>query len=173
MELRDRVRTEGLLQRLSWRLSWGTIPARQQREIVRELRASLDEAADAGQLDEALERLGPPRELADAYLSALRPRPRWASGILAAGLTLGVMILLSTALAIAFSAGIDAAGAGPGRYELWPDGPFGQPLVIEQRGADGETSSASLALFSPVHLAAMTGAFVAAGRPWRVLRAAG
>lgn len=39
MELRDRVRTETVLQRLNWRLSWGMVPARQQREIVRELRA--------------------------------------------------------------------------------------------------------------------------------------
>lgn len=171
MQLRDRVRAEGLLQRLSWRLSWGTVPARQQREIVRELRASLDEAAAAGQLDEALARLGPPRQLADDYLDALRPRPRWAAGILAAGATLAVLILTTTALGIAFGSGLDAAAAGAGRYELWPDGPFGgEPLLIEERNDDGATVSASMAVFTPVHLAVTLAAFVLASRPWLALR---
>lgn len=174
MQLRDRVRTEGVLQRLSWRLSWGMIPARQQREIVRELRASLDEAAAAGQLDEALVRLGPPRQLADDYLDALQPRPRWAAGILAAGATIAVLILATTALAIAFGSGLDAADAGAGRYELWPDGPFGgQPLVVEERNDDGATVSASFALFTPLHLAATLAAFISASRPWLALRRSG
>jgi hypothetical protein len=170
MQLRDRVRTEGVVRRLSWRLSWGMVPARQQREIVRELRASLEEAAAAGQLDEALERLGPTRQLADDYLDALRPRPRWAAGIVAAGVTLGLLILATTALAIAFGAGLDAANATAGRYELWPDGPFGgQPLVVEVRDADGATVSASLAVFTPLHLAATLAVFIAASRPWSAL----
>lgn len=170
MELRDRVRTETVLQRLNWRLSWGMVPARQQREIVRELRASLAEAAGAGRLDEALERLGRPRELADAYLHALQPRPRWAAGIVAAGATLAVMILATLALALAFGAGIDAAGGGAGRYELWPDGPFGgQPLVVQERGPDGQTMAATVALATPMHFAATVAAFIAASRPWHAV----
>lgn len=171
MQLRDRIRTESVLQRLGWRLSLGMVPARQQRETVRELRAGLEDAAASGDLDQALARLGEPRELARAYLVAMEPRPRWAAGIVWAGVSLGVTFLVGLALSLAFTAGLEAGGAGPGTYELWSGFAFdGDPLYVEARAADGRSMTATFSLFTPLHVTAVVAAFVLASRPWRLRR---
>lgn len=170
MKLRERLRAETVLQRLSWRLGWAYVPARQQRSIVRELRAGLEEAAAAGDLDRAIERLGSTRDLANDYAEVLRPRVRWAAGILWAAIAFAVVVWLGLLAATAFGAGLDAASAGSGYYRLWPGLAFGDAaLVVEQRGGDGATLSATFQLFTPVHLVAMVAAFILGSRPWRLL----
>lgn len=170
MQLRDRIRTESVLQRLRWRLSWGMVPARRQRELVRELRAGLEDAAQSGDLDEALARLGGPRELARAYLAALRPRVRWMAGILWAAIAFVLTVWLGIFAASVFAAGLDAANAGPGTYALWPGFAFGgEPLLVEERTADGAMVRATFSFATPLHLGAMLLAFIAASRPWRAL----
>lgn len=170
MKLRDRIKTESVIQRLNWRLGLAYVPARKQREIARELRAGLEEASAAGDLDEALERLGSSRDLAQDYVEILRPRVRWLAGVLWSAVAFALVTWLGVLTAFAFSAGLDAGVTGPGSYELWPHLAFGEEaFIVEERGDDGELLMASFSLFTPVHLTAIAAAFIAGSRPWRLL----
>lgn len=170
MRLRERIQAETVLQRLSWRLGWAYVPARQQRSIVRELRAGLEEAAAAGDLNAAIERLGSSRELAQEYIEVLQPRVRWAAGALWAAVAYAAVIWLGLLAAMAFGAGLDAGAAGSGTHELWPGLAFGDDVFfIEERGEGGTTVSATFNLITPAHVIAALSAFFVGSRPWRLL----
>jgi hypothetical protein len=171
MKLRDRIRAESVVQGLSWRLGWAYVPARQQRDIVRELRAGLEEAAGSGDLDEAIERLGSTRELAREYADVLQPRVRWLAGVMWAAIAFAAVVWIGIIAALAFAAGLDAAAVAQGSYDLWPSLAFGdEAFLVEERDAQGDVTGASMSLLTPVHLVAMVVAFVVGSRPWRLLR---
>ncbi len=83
--------------------------ARLRRELRAELEEHLREAEEAGRLDEALDRLGSPKEAARNFIAGRVPRhaPRWRR-LLGVGVDIAVMMLLGTV-------GVVWAGSGPGR----------------------------------------------------------
>jgi hypothetical protein len=92
MSLPDRLRRWSYLQDVELWLD--PMPARRRREVLRELRTNLaDAAADVG-MRAAIDDLGKPRDLAREYVKAEpRRRPSWSLGVLGAGAVALVAVL--------------------------------------------------------------------------------
>jgi hypothetical protein len=170
MRLRDKTRIEAAVQRVGWWLDWGHMPGRRRREVLRELRAGLADAARAGELEGALARLGSARSMAEEYLAEERSGLRWRAGVMAAVLAYALVTWLVLAFMIGFAEGVQAVGPEVSHtYEV------GRGLVVADRPLTAfwqteEGFGASGSLLTWPHLVAMLAAFVAFARPWRTLR---
>lgn len=93
LSLADRLRRWSYLQDVELWLD--PMPGRRRREVLRDLRSNLaDAAADVG-MRQAIDDLGKPRALARSYLSTEpRRRPSWSLGVITAGLVLLVTMLV-------------------------------------------------------------------------------
>lgn len=74
---------------------WITGPLAVRQELRAELEGHLDEARSAGRLDEAIERLGSPRDAARTFVQgrSMRPLPRWRR-LLGAGVDFATLALI-------------------------------------------------------------------------------
>jgi hypothetical protein len=101
LSMTDRVRRWSYLQDVELWLE--PMANRRRREIVRELRSNLaDAAADVG-MTQAISDLGRPRDLAREYVQAEpRRRPNWSLGVLA----LGAVLLISVLALLSYLAGM-------------------------------------------------------------------
>jgi hypothetical protein len=160
LTITDRLRRWSYLQDVSLWLD--PMPGSRRREILRDLRANLGDAAlDVG-MDRAIEDLGRPRALAREYLQAEpRNRPVWAAGVVAAGavLLVGMLGWLTYAFGMADALMSVGGGTAEGGY-------LGLRVVTEAGPAvlGFETSGWSWPLTTAVLLALLLGA-----RAWRLL----
>lgn len=163
LDLRDRLRREWYLTRLSWHLQ--DYPHRQEKQIRRDLRAELTRAAADVGMVRAVQDLGHPLTLAEGYKGELgRPLPRWTSGAVAAGLAVALLVYLGAA----YAAGtLDTLGAlGGGTLTRYPFG--AQTTFVSTEDAISVSSTFSLAGVSLV-MAVAAVAFALGSRIWRVL----
>jgi hypothetical protein len=170
MRLRERIRIEVAVQRVGWWLDWQHMPGRRRRGVLRELRASLADAAAAGELGDALARLGPPRAMAEAYVATERTGVRWRAGTVAAAFA----FLAASWLVLAYIAGFTdgARAVGP---ELGETYEAGRGLVVGDRPLTSLREEEGLlvaggTLLTWLHVGAVAAAFVLFARPWRALR---
>ena len=169
MSLRDRVRVEIVVQRLGWWLDWKRMPRRRRREVLRELRANLADAAAADELDAAIARLGPPRVVAEEYVDFEAGGLRWRAGWFAALVAYTVVTWLTLAAAIGFAEGVQAAGAVVGEtYDTGHSLAIGDGALLSFRESE-QGFSFHLPLIGWPQVAAAVLAFVAFARPWRAV----
>lgn len=155
------VKIEAALRHLDWRLE-GRVPRSRRRQIRRELRANLaDAAAELGE-DEALRRLGSLRSLARDYLEADGGRVKLRAGVYAALVALAALQLAGLLLLRAYQAGFAAAGGTGGwSYRPWP-------FALEHD--PGESLTFAITAAWPAMLGIPALAFLLWSRPWRLLR---
>lgn len=92
LSVSDRFRRWSYLQDVSLWLE--PMSGRRRREVVRELRTNLEDAATDVGMPQAIADLGKPRDLAREYVQAEpHRRPNWSLGVLALGAVLLVAIL--------------------------------------------------------------------------------
>ena len=109
--LRDALARERFLLRFAWAMQ--DYPAKEYRRIKADLRAQIAHAAAAVGLRRALADLGSPVVLAEEYLAALGSRrPRWTTGIVVAGVAVGVLAFLTMTYAFGALDALDAMGGG-------------------------------------------------------------
>jgi hypothetical protein len=165
MNVLDRVRIERAVLSYDWWLDLRGTPARRRRELRRELRANVREAAAHTGARAAVAALGSTRQMAADAALADPTRPRWAVGIYS-----GLTALMGT-LVVALLAGT-----------AWADGVMSADPTAPVRGsvtllpgssmeyaplADGFSVSSSVG-WLPVAVGVLV--FVAVARPWRAVR---
>ena len=155
LRLPDRIRIELAVRRVDFTLN-GRVPMAKRRQIRRELRSNLIEAARDVGAEKAVRQLGNLDALANSYLELYRGRFDFQIGSWAAILTYAAIQILGVALLIAFHAGV-AAGGGHGAsysFEFWSGfGPFAGSV-----SSNGNTFL--LLIMSPAHVLLMLIAFV-------------
>lgn len=109
MKLLDRARVERAVQSYDLWLDLRGAAGRRRRELRRELRSNLTEAAAEVGAREAVDRLGSTRAMAVEAHPRLEHRPRWSVGLLAGLLTLAVVVLGEVFSALAWTDGVLAA----------------------------------------------------------------
>lgn len=147
------------------------VSRRARRDLKRELRANLVDAASDGRgARAAVVSLGGLRPLARAHAEAAGrdERPHWTSAALLAIVVAGVVFLVQLFAAFNFLAGVDAVdGRTVARGSLVPF----PGSTIERRPLDaGFTVSID---FGPTFAIVALAVFVLAARPWRLLRRGG
>lgn len=167
MSLRERCRIELVVQRLGWWFDWNRMRGRHRRAALREVRANLRDAAVAGDLGAAIERLGPARVLAEAYVEGEPAGIRWRAGWFAALAAHTLVLWLAFAAAISFAEGVQAVGPETSAvYETDHSLTLGEgPLLSFEQTERGFTFH--LPFLGWPHLAAVVAAFLAFSRPWR------
>jgi len=167
MNVLDRARLETAVQRYDWWLALRGAPGRRRRELRRELRANLADAAAAAGSRTAVRALGSTRTMAAEALPEDRTGVRWSAGLSAGAAAVGVVLLVEFWTALGWLDGAGAAVAGragraEGSLSLFP----GSRLEYVE-----DASGLSLS-FQPGWLALLAGLLVllAVARPWRALR---
>jgi hypothetical protein len=160
LSLTDRLRRWSYLQDVELWLD--PMSGRRRREVLRELRTNLaDAAADVG-MTQAIEDLGKPRDLARELVDAEpRRRPSWSLGVLGAGAVLLIAMLAGMSYLFGLTDG--ALGAGGGTVE---GGFLGVQIVTV--ATDAELSWTLSGWSWPVTIAALIG-FLIASAAWRAL----
>lgn len=165
MNLLDRLRITVAVWWYGTWLDLHNVPGRRRRELRRDLRANLREAAASKGAAAAVRDLGGVRRLA-AEMAAANPRPRWAAAAIF-GFTAGMLVLLAELFAaLNFASGAEAADpTAPVRGALFP---FPGSEVIYTPPA-GEVGLAVEFAFGWLFLAVAALVFVAVARPWRLV----
>lgn len=170
MSLRERARIEVAVQRIGWWLDWKRMRGRRRREVLRELRAGLSDAAAAGELEAAIARLGPPRQVAEEFGDEGPAGLRWRAGWFAALAAYTLVTWLSFAAAVGFAEGVQAVGAEVGQvYETGHTLALGDGALLSFQKS-GEGFSFAVPLAGWPHLVAAAAGFGAFARPWRAVR---
>jgi hypothetical protein len=144
---KDRMRIELAVKKIDWELD-GRVPRAKKRQVLKELRSNLSEAAEHVGGEQAIQQLGDLNALASSYLELYRGRFDVRAGSFWAAVAYFAVQLLGLALFLAFRAGVAAGGAHEASYDfgLWPGfGPFAGRV-----GAGG--NSFEVLLGSPAHL---------------------
>lgn len=111
LTLADRWRRWSYLQDVELWLD--PMPGKRRREVLRELRTNLADAASDVGMRQAIEDLGRPRDLAREFVQAEpRHRPAWSLGVLGAGAVLLVALLAGLSYAFGMSDALLDAGGG-------------------------------------------------------------
>lgn len=160
LTLTDRLRRWSYLQDVELWLD--PMPGRRRREVIRDLRANLADAASDVGMRRAIDDLGRPRALARAYVDGEpRRRPIWTVGVLAAG---GVLLLAELVLLGYLGGMTDAllsSGGGTGSGSF-----FG--VRVTTVGTADEMSWSFVGWSWPITIAALL-AFLLGSRGWRLL----
>lgn len=167
MHLVDRARVGAAVGWYGLWLERYDVTRRARRELKRELRANLIEAAEDRGARAAVSALGGLRALALAHADAAGrdERPHWTSGALVAIVVAGLVPLVQLFAAFNFLAGADAADDGATvRGALVP---FPGSSIERRPLGSGFTLSID---FGPTFAVAALAVFVLAARPWRLLR---
>lgn len=161
LPLTDRLRRWSYLQDVELWLD--PMPGRRRREVIRELRTNLaDAAADVG-MTNAIEDLGKPRDLAREFVKAEpRRRPSWSLGVIGAGAVLLVAMLAGLAYAFGMSDSLLDTGGGSA------EGAFLGIRVLAV-GTESELSWTWSGWSWPITIVAVI-AFLVASSAWRLLR---
>ncbi len=106
----DHVRSELAVQRYDFWLDLRGVPRRRRRDLRRELRANLADAASHSSIGEALVGIGSPRSLAHDMAEVTASRPRWSAGVLCALVVLMVLGLAWMFSLVGFLEGVQASG---------------------------------------------------------------
>jgi hypothetical protein len=160
------IRTQLTLHRLNRLLIRRSVPYRQRRGILRDLRRNLRDAAESVDEHTALRHLGDIEDMADDYSAATdRRRSRTRTAVLAATWTLAALVALTVVRIPTFGT-IDVfdryTGATTWHLQLWRLGEMG-----------GDTTSQTLfhaTVYSYAYLLLPALAYVVAARPWRLRR---
>ncbi len=166
MRLIDRFRIESCVQRYDFWLDFRGVSRSSRRELRRELRVNLADAAAVEGVTRALAGIGSPRTLAHAVAETSRTRPRWAVGAYCA---MGLFIVLSLTWVfsvLGFVDGVRASGV-TGQELTGTVFPWGGEVVAEV-GADGSGLSVS-GMFPPVILLISLVVLLLVAQPWRPL----
>ncbi|WP_420115192.1 HAAS signaling domain-containing protein [Pseudactinotalea sp.] len=161
LPLTDRLRRWSYLQDVELWLD--PMPGHRRREVIRELRTNLaDAAADVG-MTNAIEDLGKPRDLAREFVKAEpRRRPSWSLGVIGAGAVLLVAMLAGLAYAFGMSDSLLDTGGGSA------EGAFLGIRVLAV-GTESELSWTWSGWSWPITIVAVI-AFLVASSAWRLLR---
>lgn len=165
MNLLDRTRIAVAVWWYSTWLDLRSVPGRRRRELRRDLRANLGEAASAKGAAAAVRDLGGVRRLAAAMAAESR-RPRWIAAA-SFGITAGALVLLVQFFAVVnWMSGAEAADpALPVRGGLVPF-PGTEVVYTPPVGGVGMAVEFSLGW---MFLAVAALVFVAVARPWRLV----
>ncbi len=160
----DRLRTESAVQRYDFWLDFRGVSRSRRRELRRELRSNLSDAAAAEGVGRALRGIGSPRTLAHEVAETSPARPRWAVGAYCA---LGVFVALTVAWmfsVLGFVDGVTASGV-TGQEVSGSVFPWGGEVAAElQQGGAGLSVSGT---FPPAILLVCLGVLLLAAQPWR------
>ena len=162
--LTDILRREWYMARLDWGLR--NLPSRESRRIQSDLRRDVTAtAADIG-MRPALADLGASAALAERYTAGIDPAgPRYGSGAVAAGVTVGVLALLFLAYAIGTLDTLLAMGGGTRTANIWGS----ETVFVSTTGATSfEIINVVPMLAVILGLAALV--FLLVSRIWRLLR---
>ena len=164
MNVLDRIRIERAVLGYDWWLDLRGTPARRRRDLRRELRANLRDAAEHTGASAAVAALGSTRQMAADATPEDPTRPRWAVGLYS-----GVTALMTT-LVVALLAGLAWAD---GVMDADPDQPVRGSVTLLPGSAmeyvplsDGFTVSTSVG-WLPVAVGLLV--LVVVARPWRAL----
>lgn len=163
------IREELLDARYDFWLDLYGVPWRTRRELRRELRANVTEAAAGRGWRPAVDSLGNLRLLARENARAVRDphRPAWNSGAVAATATFSLVVLLAVLASSAFTDGALAAGIAGGQTVSGPITLLpGVRASAEDRSA-GFIMGLSISPWLLLGLPAL--AFALASRLWRLL----
>lgn len=112
------IRREWYMTRLDWGLR--TLPSREIRRILRDLRRDVTATASDTGMRSALADLGKPSVLAEGYTSGVDAAgPRYTTGAIAAVVTAGAIAWLLMAYAIGTLDTLVAVGGGTRTANLW------------------------------------------------------
>lgn len=164
MSLLDRIRTEIAVVRYDLWLDLRGVTGGRRRELRRELRANLADAAAERGSRAAVERLGSLRHMAAQAAPVDPTRPRWSVGLGAALALVLLTVLAELWSAMAWADGVLAtapAVAVSGSMTLFP----GSEVSYAPSAAGFEVG------FSPGWTSLAVGllAFLLVARPWRLL----
>jgi hypothetical protein len=160
MNVLDRVRIERAVLAYDFWLDLRGTPRRRRRDLRRELRSNLCDAAARTGVRAAIAALGSTRQMARESGAEDRTRPRWVSGLNAAAVTLFITVNLGFFAAFAWFDGARAADpteAVSGSITFFP----GSTLTYT-RATDGFS-------LGWLPFAAMLLVFLVVARPWRLL----
>ncbi|HEX5511767.1 MAG TPA: hypothetical protein VFX41_08625 [Actinomycetales bacterium] len=166
MSLLDRMRIARVVAGYDFWLEARGVAGRRRRDLRRELRANLTEAAGDVGAREAVRRVGSPRVLAQEALADGAKRPLWSLASSCGGLALVVMVFAVLFAAFGFADGVSASGV----HE-----PVEGPLVL----VPGSTAEAHFPVGGGISLGVSFGwsvlvlpavVFLLVARPWRLLR---
>ena len=142
-------------------LEFHSIPRRRRRELKRELRANLVEAA-AITARQAIRNLGGPRALARAVARDGVARPRWQMAGVAAAVTFGVSLNVEVIAALNWLGGVVDGGGRPTTGTVFPFP--GSVVIYEPPGFGMQLDPGWLPLIAAVVV------FLLVARPWRMVR---
>lgn len=165
MNIVDRARIESAVKSYDWWLDLRGAPGRRRRELRRELRANLLEAAATTDAKSAVAALGSTRAMAAEAIEPDPKRPRWTAAANAAIFAFAGVILIEVFASLAWMDGAMAADKDArvaGSMTLFP----GSSLEYAPQ-ANGFDMTIH---FGWLCLAAAALVFVAVARPWRAFR---
>lgn len=167
MNLVDRARVAAAVGWYGLWLERYDVPRRARRELKRELRANLTDAAARRGARSAVASLGGLRALALAHADAAGRdgRPRWTTGILVAAVAAFLVSFVQVLAAVNFLAGVEAVDGGTtARGALVP---FPGSSIERRPLGDGFEASID---FGPTFAVVALVVFVLVARPWRLVR---
>ena len=163
MNVLDRARVEWAIRSYDWWLDLRGANGRRRRELRRELRANLMDAAQHVGARDAVRALGGTQQMAVEAIPADRARPRWSVGISAGLVAAAATLLVQFLTALAWLDGVLAAG---------PDGRVSGSITLHPGSSLQYAPQASgfSMTFSPGWSALVVGllVLVAVARPWRL-----
>lgn len=162
--LSDQLRRDWFRARFSWYMQ--DYPGREYRRIRRELRHELAGKDPDRTLGEVLDDLGHPRVLAGGYKAELpKHLPRYVTGAVAAGLTIGALAYLHLAYSLGAIGALESVGGGS-----FTSAPFGVVTTVTASDNRFEMELAPTGATWLINLGFGLVAFVLGSRLWRVLR---
>lgn len=168
MNIIDRVRIEYAVARYDFWLETREVYRRRRRELRRDLRDNLTEAARHEGAGRAIDNLGSIRALAHESAPPTARSPHWVSGLYAAFATLVLLLGSAAVMAVAFVDGVAASGA---TREVSGDLTLMPWVTVTAQHTDSTLSvgmgTGTWPLVAPVVV------FLLASRPWRLLRTSG
>lgn len=161
--LREAAARERYLLRFAWAMQ--DYPAREYRRLKADLRTQIADAAASVGLRRALADLGSPVVLAEEYLAALGTRrPRWTTGIVTAGVVVGVVALLTMTYAFGALDALETMGGGTmTRYPLGAETVF--TVSTDGLSVEGVVTWRWALLYAGL----AAGAFLLGSRAWRAV----
>ena len=159
----DSLRKDWYLLRFGYHMQ--DFPNRRYKPIRAELSAQLDEAAAHVGMRQAVADLGHPAALAEQYVASLGRRlPRWTTGAVAAGLSIGILVFLGMSYAFGTLDTLDALGGGTRTAY-----PFGAPTTFVNDGDSISVESTFTLAGAAFFTAVAVVSFVLGSRVWRLI----
>lgn len=168
MNIIDTIRIENFVQNTDFWLELRGARRTRRKELRRELRDNLRAAASDVGTGQALANMGSPKQLAfDSTEGEYEERPLWSRAAMYASLAFGAMLLWLALTAMAFTAGVEAAGVVgqevSGTVFPWVGSEFMARIHPERGGLAVGVSNAWAVVVVPLLV------FLLTARPWRLI----